>query len=81
MNITRATTILTGEFQAFYSSLGVFRPARAPKFIPYAERIAYTEEGRAKHRATVRRNPLKWVRSALREIGESLVGAFLVLED
>lgn len=81
MNITRAAAVLTGEFQAFYTSLGKFTPQRARPFVPYAERVAYSESGKARHRVSVRRSPLRWVSSTLREIGESLIGAFLTPAD
>lgn len=74
-------TILTGEFSVLYTNLGTFAPQRVRKYIPFAERVAYSESGRAKHRASPRRGLGQWVRSVLREAGEYMVGAFLILAD
>jgi hypothetical protein len=49
---------------------------RARRFVPYAVRVAYAEEGRAQHRVSVRRSPLRGIHSFLREVGDVLWGAF-----
>lgn len=52
------------------------RGERAPKFTPYAVRVAYAGTGR--HHAKPQRGSLgKWFRSRLRDLGDSLVGVFV----
>jgi hypothetical protein len=53
-----------------------FNGARARRFVPYAERLAYAGNGR--HHASARRAPGKWALSMLREIGDRLFGALAV---
>jgi hypothetical protein len=45
--------------------------------MPYATRVRYAELGMAKHRATLRRSPLRRIVSLFRDLGDSLVGAFI----
>jgi hypothetical protein len=48
--------------------------------LPYpnhAFRVRYHEQGLARHRATLRRSPLKALHSFLREVGDVLVGSFM----
>lgn len=54
-----------------------YRAPRAPKFIPLAVRVRH----QARHGVTPRVSLLRWAHSRLREIGESLVGSFLILAD
>lgn len=77
MNVTRAVTVLTGEFSAFYTSLGAFKPQRARTFVPYAERIAH----KPRRAVSVRRSPVRALLSALREVADSAVGYFLTYDD
>lgn len=57
-----------------YTALGEFQTQRLPIVAaPYAKRVSH----QARHGATIRRSPLKALRSLLREIGDVLVGSFL----
>jgi len=56
-----------------YTELGEFTTQRLPIVTPYAKR----RDHKAKHGATLRRAPLKALRSLLREVGDLLVGSFM----
>lgn len=45
--------------------------------VNYAARVRYHDENKAKHRATVRRAPLKALHSWARNLGDALFGAFM----
>lgn len=45
--------------------------------VTYAARVRYHDENKARHRATLKRSPLKALHSWAREIGDVLVGAFM----
>lgn len=57
-----------------FTELGPFVGPRAPKFIPYAERQRYAGKGR--HYVKPTRSPLRWLRSALREVGDFIAVAW-----
>lgn len=44
--------------------------------IGYAARLRYAEQGLAQHRVRASRSPLRWMRSALRDLGDVLFGSF-----
>lgn len=66
-------TIIDGELALEQPYTG----PRAPKFIPLAVRMAHA----SRHAVTVRSSIRRWAHSRLREIGESLVGYFLIVDD
>lgn len=45
-------------------------------FTPFAFRVRYHEEGLARHRVCIRRQPYRALVSLLREVGDVLVGSF-----
>lgn len=67
---------ITAEFVLHYSILGAYAAPRARKWVPYAERVAYAGNGR--HHATRETRTLAWAVSRLRDLGDSLFGAFVM---
>jgi hypothetical protein len=46
-------------------------------FTPYAVRVRYAETGMARHRVTLRRSPVRRLRSAWRDLANFLFGEFV----
>lgn len=74
-----AWNAVTGEVVQAFTDLGGFVGRRAEKFVPYARRVSYAGKGR--HHASRSRRPVAWVRSLLRDLGDSLIGAFTAPEE